>query len=244
MMDWSEAKARVRPLVMEVRTHIARGTGFLLHRTARNLVVATAWHVIDDLLYVEDKHRRRITLIGSDKNYSAVADVVGVVRLGDEKAHVGLVWVGPPFSQKAINDALHTLAKSAIRYGHIDFSGGGGVVHIDGDPSNLLRAPLLEILTLDQLNREAKIGLMGYPSKPPKDVAIGDTVFFDSFISGLSKPNSFFIDWSTRDGPTQKGISGGPVFTEAGQLAGLVSSYAPEYQAIRVVNAPALPWID
>src|SRR4051812_27440287 len=120
MSDWSKARARATTLSMEVNTDSGGGTGFLLHRTARNLVVTSAWHVIEDLLHAPDKHRRRITMIGADKSYSAIANVVGVVRLGDENSDVGLLWVGPPFDQKTIDEALRTLAQSGIKGGHAD----------------------------------------------------------------------------------------------------------------------------
>lgn len=133
MSDWPDIVQKLERITFRVSTEHGHGTGFVVQALQGTLTIATAWHVVEGLSEVKDKFARHVELIAASGTTKIEANAVGVARLGPVDSDTGIVWVGRPLSQQAVDNILTALAASDIAGGLIDLSGGGGVLAMSGD---------------------------------------------------------------------------------------------------------------
>jgi hypothetical protein len=216
MPTWPKIVQRVERITFKVSTDFGHGTGFVVRAHEGLVTIATAWHVIEKLSRVTDKFARRVELVAASGTTKIQANAVGTARLGPEGSDTGIVWIGKPLSQQAVDGTLRALVNSGIQGGALDLSGGGGVVAVSGDRTAITQNEIPALLPREDVIKGMSVGWLGYPS-----VACDSPCFFAGRIAGyLPSPLLYLID-----GTSIPGQSGGPVFDVHGRILGIVSRF-------------------
>lgn len=164
MSNWSKTVTILESITFRVSTSFGHGTGFLVHQYDGTLTIATAWHIIEGLSKIVDKHARAVELLFASDGTVIHANAVGVARLGSALCDVGVVWIGKPFSQSGVDRLLAAVASIGLRGGHLDVSGGGGIFHITGGSLKILKLPKCPLIRSTMLMKGQEVGWLGFPS--------------------------------------------------------------------------------
>lgn len=235
MSDWPDIVQKLERITFRVSTEHGHGTGFVVQALQGTLTIATAWHVVEGLSEVKDKFARHVELIAASGTTKIEANVVGVSRLGPVDSDTGIVWVGRPLSQQAVDNILTALAASDIAGGLIDLSGGGGVLAMSGDRMAISSNDIPPLVPREEVVKGMELGWLGYPS-----VANESPCFFSGRLAGyLETPLLYLVD-----GTGIPGLSGGPVFDHQGHVLGIVSAYLGPDTATMAGVLAAVPIAD
>jgi hypothetical protein len=235
MSSWSELIPKIEHFTFKLSTEFGHGTGFIVYSHDDTFTVATAWHVIEGLSKVKDKFARRVELKAASGTVTIEANAVGIARLGPEGSDTGVLWIGKPLSTQAVDKILKALARSEIKGGLLDISGGGGIVAITGERKLIGADAMLGLLPRHAVTKGMEVGWIGYPS-----VASNSPCFFSGRIAGyLESPLMYLID-----GTGIPGLSGGPVFDEQGRVLGIVSAYMGPDKATMAGVLASVPIAD
>lgn len=235
MSAWPDIIQKIERITFRVSTDLGHGTGFVVQALEGTLTIATAWHVIEGLSTVKDKWARRVELVAASGTTKIEANTVGVARLGPAGSDTGIVWVGRPMSSQSVDKILKALAASGITGGHLDISGGGGVLAISGDRTAIAPNEIPDLSPREEVIKGMELGWIGYPS-----VASQSPCFFSGRLAGyIETPLLYLID-----GTGIPGLSGGPVFDDRGRVLGIVSAYLGPDTATMAGVLAAVPIVD
>jgi hypothetical protein len=216
MSNWPKVVKSIETTTFKVSTNFGHGTGFIVQAFNERFTVATAWHVIEKLATIKDKYARYVKLHSADGATIIEANAIGTARLGPDGCDIGIVWIGNPFNSEGVNELIIALNKTGIIGGELDVSGGGGVLNISGGRTEFLPEAIPALLTRKEVVKGMELGWIGYPS-----LASDSPCFFSGRLSGYRQsPFAYLID-----GTGIPGLSGGPVFDNAGRIIGIVSQY-------------------
>ncbi len=216
MANWDYAIRIVKHITFKVYVGDFDGTGCIVGTTGNTIMVATAWHLVEDLFQCEDKFSRYIELESAVGDMVIKANAVGVARFGSIENDIGIVWVGPVFSSEGIDKILQGWAKSKITDGALDLSGGGGIIEVTGNRKPTTDNTTYNFLSRNQVSAGMDVAWLGYPS-----VASDALCLFRGVISATSLDTQMYLV----DGTVIPGLSGGPVFDVKGNIIGIVSKY-------------------
>lgn len=216
MSDWPDIVQTIEPVTFRVSIGQTWGTGFVVEAFELTLTIATAWHVIEALSTVKNKFARHVELVAAYGTTKIEANAVGFARLGPPDTDTGIVWIGQPMSQKAVDKVLMNLAASDVCGGLIDLSGGGGVLKISTDRKAISSTKIPPLMPREGVVKGMELGWLGYPS-----VAHNSPCFFSGRLAGFRETPLLYLI----DGTGMHGLSGGPVFDNRGHVLGIVSEY-------------------
>jgi len=163
-MNWPYAIRIVKHITFKVLVGEYEGTGFIVGSNGNTLMIATAWHVAEDLYNSTDKYSRYIELESAVGDMIIKANAVGVARFGTSNIDIGIVWVGPVFTQDGVDKILRGFAKSEVKDGILDLSGGGGIVEVTGSRKLATDNASYNLLSRNQIEEGMDVGWLGYPS--------------------------------------------------------------------------------
>ena len=164
MSSWSTLIPKIEQFTFKIATASGHGTGFIVYSHDDTFTVATAWHVIEGLSKLTDKFARRVELKSAAGTLTIEANAVSIARLGPEDSDTGLIWIGKPLSTQAVDKILKALARSEIKGGLLDISGGGGIRAISGDQKLIAADASLGLRPREAVNKGIDVGWIGYPS--------------------------------------------------------------------------------
>jgi hypothetical protein len=219
LTNWPDAIAKVERSVYRISTDFGDGTGFLVHAFKGTMTIVTAWHVIEELASVPNKHARRIALDSAVGGHRIEANAVGLARLGPPELDIGIVWIGRHFDGPQVDGIIISLGSSGIKGGLLDLSGGGGITALSEGPIRLRELDYPALLPDERPQKGIELGWMGYPS-----IASETPCAFRGILSGqLTEPPMLLVD-----GTGIPGLSGGPVFNGRGQILAIISGLLQE----------------